>query len=80
MPDRPSTSVTRYKVFKEGRNMKAIALAAMHDKIGNLLRRIAHPALGYVECYHSDGVIVLTIDKIDDQCGQVSLIIVGFAP
>jgi hypothetical protein len=54
---------------KEWGHLKAVALGAICDQIGDFLRRVACPSFGYIECKHSDRIIVLTIEEIDHQCG-----------
>jgi len=80
MPDRTATGVLLHEMTQERRERKAVALTAVNNQIGYLLRRIPAPALGNVERHDSDRIIVLAVEEIDDQCGQVSLAIVGLAP
>ena len=68
------------EILEEWRDMKAITFAGMHDQIGYLVGRITGPSLGSVEHCYSDWIIVLTIEKIDHQCGEVTMAVIGLTP
>lgn len=68
------------EVLQLGRNVVVGIAAGLRQRVGDLLRYIARPALGRIERDHADWCVVLAVQQGADDGRSVARFFIGLAP
>jgi hypothetical protein len=72
--------VPGHEVLKERRELSVLVCTSFPQLAGNVLGDVSAPALGDIECYDHNGIVVLTFQQIVDDAFKIGIADIALAP